>query len=265
MPIVQNIYDDPSFFEGYRDLRDQGRGLNMVLEQPALRALLPPLQGLEILDLGCGDGPFGRWCLEQGVASVVGVDLSWRMLALGAERTRDSRLRFVRSGIEQIAFAANSFDLVVSSYALHYVEDYAGAVARVFAWLRPGGSFVLSVEHPVMTAQVENQGWIRDDDGRRLFFALDDYADEGPRRSRWFVDGVLKFHHRMSTLVNGLLDAGFMLTRLDEPEPVPEALEAARTAGSGLLDDLRRPPVLVLAARKPGGAIDDNPVGKMRG
>jgi len=262
---MQNIYDDPRFFEGYRDLRDRGRGLNMVLEQPAVRVLLPPLAGLEILDLGCGEGTFGRWCLEQGAASVVGVDLSQRMLALGAERRTDRRLRFVRSGVEQIAFKAASFDLVVSSYTLHYVEDYAGAVARVFGWLRPGGSFVLSVEHPVMTAQVENQGWVTDQAGRRLFWALDDYDSEGPRRERWFVDGVLKFHHRTSTLVNGLLDAGFMLTRLDEPVPVPEALKRARETGSGLLDDLRRPPVLVLAARKPGGAVSDNPVGSARG
>jgi ubiquinone/menaquinone biosynthesis C-methylase UbiE len=249
---MQNIYDDPRFFAGYRDLRDTGRGLNDALEQPALRALLPPLAGLDVLDLGCGEGSFGRWCGEQGARSVIGVDLSRRMLALGAERTADPRIRFVRSGVEQIAFRAGSFDLVVGSYVLHYVEDYAAAVGRIFGWLRPGGSFVFSVEHPVMTAQVESQGWATDHVGRRLFWALDDYADEGARRSRWFVDGVLKFHRRTATLVNGLLDAGFVLTRLDEPEPTPEALAAGRAAGtSGLLDNRRRPPVLVLAARKP--------------
>jgi ubiquinone/menaquinone biosynthesis C-methylase UbiE len=249
---MQNIYDDPRFFEGYRELRDAGRGLNDALEQPALRALLPPLSGLDVLDLGCGEGSFGRWCVVQGAARVVGFDLSQRMLALGRERTTDPRISFVRSGVEQIAFTAASFDLAVGSYVLHYVEDYAAAVKRVFGWLRPGGSFVFSVEHPVMTAQVAYQGWVADHVGRRLFWALDDYADEGERRSRWIVDGVLKYHRRTSTLVNGFLDAGFVLARLDEPEPIPEALEKARQAGkTGMVDDLRRPPVLVLAARKP--------------
>lgn len=248
---MQNIYDDPRFFEGYRDLRDRGRGLNTVLEQPALRALLPSLAGLDILDLGCGDGSFARWCLEQGARWVVGVDLSRRMLELAAERTSERRISYLRGAIEEVAFAPASFDLVVSSYALHYVEDYAGAVGRVFGWLRPGGSFVYSVEHPVVTAQVVEQGWVADHVGRRLFWALDDYADEGERRSRWFVDGVLKFHRRTDTLVNGLLDAGFLLTRMSEPEPLPEALRAAQGTGSGLVDDRRRPPVLVLAARKP--------------
>jgi ubiquinone/menaquinone biosynthesis C-methylase UbiE len=184
---------------------------------------------------------------------VVGVDLSARMLALGAERTTDPRISFLRSGVEQIAFKAGSFDLVVASYVFHYVEDYPSLVRNVFQWSRPGGSFVFSVEHPVMTAQVGNQGWSTDHVGRRLFWALDDYADEGPRRSRWFVDDVLKFHRRTATLVNGLLEAGFVLTRLDEPEPIPEALEKARQAGrtTGVVDDLRRPPVLLLAAKKP--------------
>jgi SAM-dependent methyltransferase len=249
---MQNIYDDPRFFEGYRDLRDAGRGLNDALEQPALRALLPPITGLDVLDLGCGDGGFGRWCIEHGAARVVGVDLSRRMLGLATERTSDPRISFVRSAIEQVAFVRGSFDLVVSSYGLHYVADYPQAVAHIFEWLRAGGSFVFSVEHPVMTAQVAGQGWAVDHVGRRLFWALDDYADEGERRGRWFVDGVLKYHRRTSTMVNGLLDAGFVLSRLDEPEPIPEALAAARDAGSvSLVDNRRRPPVLVLAARKP--------------
>ena len=176
---MQNIYDDPRFFAGYRDLRDSHRGLNDVLEQPALRALLPPLAGLDVLDLGCGDGSFARWCVEQGARQVVGMDLSRRMLDLAAERTSDSRIRFLRGAIEHAAFASAAFDLVVSSYALHYVEDYTSATARVFGWLRPGGSFVFSVEHPVMTAQVAPQDWATDHVGRRLFWALDDTPTRG--------------------------------------------------------------------------------------
>jgi SAM-dependent methyltransferase len=244
---LQNIYDDPRFFAGYRDLRDNRRGLNDVLEQPALRMLLPPLADLDVLDLGCGDGSFARWCVEQGARRVVGVDLSQRMLALAAERTRDARISFLRGAIEQVAFGPAAFDLVVSSYALHYVEDYAGVAACVFDWLRPGGSFVFSIEHPVMTAQVAPQDWVTDHVGRRLFWALDDYADEGERRSRWFVDGVLKYHRRADTLVNGLLDAGFVLTRMCEPAPPVDAPGASPT----LLDNRRRPPVLLLAARTP--------------
>jgi ubiquinone/menaquinone biosynthesis C-methylase UbiE len=96
---MQNIYDDPRFFAGYRDLRDSGRGINEAIEQPALRGLLPALTGLDVLDLGCGDGELARWCLEHGAQRVVGVDLSQRMLALARERTPDARIQYVRSGL----------------------------------------------------------------------------------------------------------------------------------------------------------------------
>lgn len=244
---MQNVYDDPRFFAAYRELRDARRGINEAIEQPALRRRLPPLDRLDILDLGCGDGELARWCVERGAHRVVGIDLSARMLALARERTTENRIRYVRTAIEQATFAPASFDLMVSSFALHYVADYAGVVRRAFEWLRAGGRIVFSVEHPVITAQVAKQGWVVDHVGRRLFWALDDYADEGERRQRWLIDGVLKHHRRVATYVNGLLDAGFLLERLDEPEPVREAMRDR----PDLVDDRRRPPILVLAARKP--------------
>jgi len=248
---MQNIYDDPRFFAGYRELRDTGRGINEAIEQPALRGLLPVLAGLDVLDLGCGDGELARWCVEQGARRVVGVDLSNRMLALARERTaegrRHTRIQYVRSALEQAAFAPASFDIVTSSFALHYVEDYAEMMRRVADWLRPGGTLVYSVEHPVVTAQVAKQGWVADHVGRRLFWALDDYADESIRHQRWFVDGVVKYHRTVASLVNDVLAAGLVLVRLEEPVPLPEAVRAR----VDLVDDRRRPPVLVLAAVKP--------------
>ncbi len=53
--MPQNIYDDPVFFAGYSELRRTERGRNAALEQPALERLLPRvLDGLRVLDLGCG-------------------------------------------------------------------------------------------------------------------------------------------------------------------------------------------------------------------
>lgn len=59
-PRPQNVYDDPVFFEGYKNLRQKDSGLNGVLEIPAFHALLPKLQGLKVLDLGAGFG-CGVW------------------------------------------------------------------------------------------------------------------------------------------------------------------------------------------------------------
>ena len=247
MPQPQNIYDDPAFFAGYERLRRTGAGLNDVLEQPALWSLLPgSLEGLRILDLGCGFGDFARKARSLGARSVVGIDVSARMLERASEQTNDSAISYRQSSVEQLDLGGDFFDLVVSSLTLHYVQDYAAALARVSALLVPGGRFVFSVEHPLCTA-LPQQRWVRDDSGRALHWPVDDYRAEGARKTRWFVDEVIKYHRTIETYVNGLLGAGFSLRALAEPEPVPGA-------GLGLVPDLdlarRRPPFLLLAAER---------------
>lgn len=241
----QNIYDDPIFFEGYKALRDADSGLNGALEIPAMSALLPPLAGARVLDLGSGFGDFARRALELGARSVTAVEISSAMLNEARRRTQDAPVVFHLSSIEDFHAPRASFDLVASSLALHYVEDYAAVAARVFDWLSPGGAFVFSVEHPMCTAAP--QGWARDEAGTPLHWPVDSYADEGPRSTRWFVDGVIKHHRTCATYVNTLIDAGFEIRHVGEPAPDPEALRARPS-----LDlDRRRPPFLLIRARRP--------------
>ena len=244
MSTPQNIYDDPDFFAGYRDLRTNDSGLNGVLEMPALQALLPDLAGAHVLDLGCGFGDFARLARARGAASVTGVDISERMLRVAALRTQDPAIVYVHAAVEAYR-PARTFDVTVSSLALHYVEDYAGVVRWVFDALTPGGCFMFSVEHPMCTAHPV--GWVKDADGTKLHWLVDRYRDEGPRATRWFVDGVVKYHRTVETYVGALLAAGFALTHLGGPGPAPAAL-AARP---DLVNENRRPPFLLLAARRP--------------
>lgn len=243
--MQQNIYDHPVFFSQYQALRDSDTGLNGALEQPALRDALPPLSGADVLDLGCGFGDFARWARAQGAASVTAVDLSERMLEQARARTCDSDIQYRRAGIEDFQSPAGAYDLAVSSLALHYVADYAAVAARVFAALRPGGVFALTVEHPICTASP--QGWALDAAGEPSHWTLDAYFQQGARETRWFVDGVIKQHRTVESYVAGLLGAGFQLLHLGEPAPDERAL--ARQ--DGLRPHARRPALLLLTARKP--------------
>lgn len=241
----QNIYDKEAFFHGYRRLRETGMGLNDVLEQPALLGMLPKrLDGLRVLDLGCGFGIFARRARELGAASVLGIDVSERMLAEARKSTQDRTITYLRIAIEHVAQCAGPFDLVVSSLALHYVADYVVALRDVAGLLRNGGLIAFSVEHPIMTA-IPEQCWQRDADGNRSHWPVDNYSEEGPRHTHWFVDGVVKYHRTVASYVSGLLAAGFTLTAISEPAPSEEAL-ASR---ADLKDHQRRPPFLVLAGQ----------------
>lgn len=244
-PAPQNVYDDPAFFAGYAELRRTERGLNAILEQPALLRRLPPLADRTVLDLGTGFGNFARYAREHGARRVVGVDVSSRMLAEARRLTMDAAIEYVEQPIEAYAAERGSFDVVVSSLALHYVADYGAAIASVREALAPGGRFVFSVEHPMVTARAE-QAWLLDGNGRKDVWPVDEYAIEGARHTRWFRDDVIKYHRTVATYVNTLLAGGFTLLALDEPVPSAEA----RAARPELESELRRPPFLLIAAER---------------
>jgi SAM-dependent methyltransferase len=71
--VTQNIYDDPTFFAGYRGLPRSLEGLDGAPEWPALRAMLPDLKDRRVLDLGCGFGWFSRWAREAGASRVLAI------------------------------------------------------------------------------------------------------------------------------------------------------------------------------------------------
>jgi len=244
---AQNIYDNPDFFAGYAKLPRSERGLSAVFEWPAFQRLLPDsLKDKRVLDLGCGLGYFAREARTRGARDVIGVDISERMLEEARRLTSDPGIVYVRAGLENFEAEAGSFDLVVASLALHYIADYPALVRRVALWLAPGGRFAFSVEHPIYTAH-GTADWHNAADGTALHWPVDHYRDEGERRTRWFVDGVVKYHRTVETYVNGLLDAGLRLVRLEEPEADPSVL----TEKPEWREERRRPPFLLLAADRP--------------
>ena len=108
--MTQNIYDDAGFFAGYSQLPRSILGLDGAPEWPALRALLPELSGLRVLDLGCGFGWFCRFARQQGAASVLGIDVSERMLARAKTETGDAAIGYQRADLEQLSLPREGFD-----------------------------------------------------------------------------------------------------------------------------------------------------------
>jgi SAM-dependent methyltransferase len=243
----QNIYDDPGFFAGYSTLERFGAGWERAAEHADLLALLPDVNGRRVLDLGCGAGQLAHYLAARGAAEVIGVDVSERMLELAHTQWAHPRVSYQRRSIEEVSFAPARFDLVVSVLALHYVDDYRRLVARIAEWLVPGGVVVYSTEHPIFTARLPDDGWVRGEAGRRRW-ALNDYTHEGARDETWFVSGVRKVHRTLATLMNGLADAGLTIERVVEPIPSEEWL----ARHPSMRDESRRPMFLLVRARKGG-------------
>ena len=205
--MKQNKYDDPAFFASYSQMARSTGGLDEAGEWPAFRQLLPTLAGKTVLDLGCGFGWHCRYAREQQARRVVGIDLSEKMLVRARKSTNDAAIEYRRLAIEDIAFPAGAFDVVLSSLALHYVERFDLVCRKVQHCLVPGSSFVFSVEHPVFTA-LAAQDWYYGPQGERLHWPLDHYQQEGPRQARFLGQEVVKYHRTVTTYVNSVLDAG---------------------------------------------------------
>jgi SAM-dependent methyltransferase len=241
--MKQNIYDHPRFFEGYSQLRRHESGLNMAVDQPAMRSLLPPLANKRVLDLGCGFGKMCRYAIEQGAASAVGVDISTKMLAKAREDTTDARISYVQSALEDLSFPPASIDVVVSSLAFHYIERFDSICANVKSWLVAGGAFVFSVEHPMVTAYPVGDYLAGKDEGQH--WAIDNYKFEGIRHTQWITDDVIKYHRSVETYVNTLIDNGFTIVRLLEPEAAADEIRKRPE----LREESRRPTFMLISAR----------------
>ncbi|KKX28294.1 class I SAM-dependent methyltransferase [Rhizobium sp. LC145] len=243
--MAQNIYDKPEFFEGYSQLPRSVHGLAGAPEWPSIQAQLPALKGLRVLDLGCGFGWFCRFAAGEGAASVLGLDLSQNMIDRARAETSDPAVRYEIADLEHVELPGAAFDLVYSSLAFHYLEDFGRMVRKVERALVPGGSFVFTIEHPIYMAPTQ-PGFRTDEAGRRIW-PVDGYSVEGKRTTDWLAKGVIKYHRTLGTTINTLIDAGFVLDRLVEWHPSPEQL----AANPAFEEEMDRPMMMILSAHLP--------------
>jgi len=249
VPMKENKYDNPGFFEAYGNMMRSRKGLEGAGEWHTLKKLLPDFKGKRVLDLGCGYGWHCRYAAENGAVSVAGLDLSIKMLEKARSLTSDPRIQYKNTAMEDFECSPGSFDVVISSLAIHYISDFDGLCKKVNAILSIQGVFVFSVEHPIFTAY-GNQDWIYSPTGEKLHWPIDNYFHEGRRTTLFLEQEVIKYHRTMETYMNGLLRNGFGITGFAEPVPDEEMLAKYPE----WKEELRRPMMLIISGTKSGTA-----------
>lgn len=243
--MKENKYDDEKFFSRYREMSRSVDGLKGAGEWHIFRRMFPPLIGKRLLDLGCGFGWHCQYAIEQGAISALGIDLSHNMIEGAKQRNASSLIDYRCMAIEDYEFPEESFDVVVSSLAFHYLESFDEICQKVRRCLVNGGNFVFSVEHPVFTAY-GSQDWIYDHNGTPLHWPVDHYFSEGKRVANFLGEEVAKYHKTLTTYINGLIKNGFEITGLVEPEPDRALFDVI----PGMENELRRPMMLLVSAVK---------------
>jgi len=222
-PVSREAYDDlAAEYEGIT-----GAAIREHYEWPAVRSLLPPLDGKRVFDAACGDG-FYTERLREECATAVGVDASTEMVDRARERfADDDRVRIQQADLtEGVPFLDDrTFDLVVCQLALEHVRDWDAVFAAFNRVLEPGGRVVVSTSHPVRDYVDAAH------DAREQVLATDATYAEVERVDRDWGDEdeafAVPFYRRPLAAVFGPpTDAGLLVERVAEPE-ITEAYREA--------------------------------------
>ena len=226
MKKAQNIYDNSTFYNEYKEMRSTNLNANELIEIPIIKKMLPDLKGKKILDLGCGNGTMSRYFIENGATKVLALDISQNMINEAKEKNSLEGITYVIDGMENLDKINEKFDLVFSSLAFHYVEDFNKLIKDISNLLNNNGVLLFSQEHPNVTATILNpdqKKYVTIGDNR--YYYLNNYNNNGKRLLHWNVDGVVKYHRNFSLTLNTIMNNNFELLQIEESTASKEAIE----------------------------------------
>ena len=180
---------------------------NAHYDRPACLDLLGDVSGKRVLDAACGPGLYAEELVRRG-AEVVGFDQSERMVEICRRRVPTGEF-CVHDLADPLSWLDDeTFDLVLFALALEYVDNRAAALSELRRILRPSGALVLSRQHPT-------GDWIRNGGS---------YFEERIIEETWSKGWHLRYWlSPLERTCEELHAAGFLIERLLEPRPVPEA------------------------------------------
>lgn len=212
---MTNYYDNEDFFKGYMDIRNQDMNYNKCIEEPLMLKMAGDVSGKDILDIGCGTGELSLK-LAHTAKSVLGMDISTKMLNLAKEKNSRVNIEYKVLSIEDIACLDKEFDMAVSSLAFHYIEDFEKLILDISKLLKKRGSLVFSQEHPMVTANKHLKDWIEDPKTGNRYWPVSNYNEEGVRFETWFINNVKKYHRTLSGIINIIIKNGFEIMEIAE-------------------------------------------------
>lgn len=227
-----------------KEVREGKNSVRKGLLDPVMLDACGNVEGLSILDCGCGEGRFCRMLVERGAKYVLGLDLCKRMIE-AAQELQSGRDEYRVHDVQDLGFIEDeTFDIVASYLNQCDLPDFKANNKEVFRVLKRGGKFIIANLHPMRSAI---GSWYRNDKGEKLHVILDNYFDESERH--WKMLGVefTNFHRTLSTYLNNFIETGFIVKKIIEPTVTADKLKEY----PDLDDELRVPNFIVYVLEKP--------------
>ncbi|MHA2225681.1 MAG: class I SAM-dependent methyltransferase [Candidatus Hodarchaeales archaeon] len=177
------------------------------------------VEGLDILELGCGGGQNAIVLAKWGAKNVTAIDQSEKQLeyAQKLSQSQNVNIDFIKGNVEDLSvFTDASFDLIVSSHALTYVEHLQRVFLESSRVLRNKGRIVICMLHPLMVVAWEA---LQEESIDKIRCYFDDERDRWDWHNREGVK-IATFessYYSFEKIINGLISAGFAIERIVEP------------------------------------------------
>lgn len=199
---------------------DTESGFNAYYERPAMMKLLPEnLSGCTALDTGCAAGWYTQQLVWRG-ARVTAVDISPSMVEACKRRVGDQAEVFPCDVSKPLPFGAETFDLIISSLTLHYIDDWELPFQEFHRVMKPGGSFLFSVHHPFM----DFTHFDRPD-----YFAHELLSEVWNKKEAGPVE--MTFYRRPLQEIINAASKPFIIDRIVEPQPATEFMDKPEAQG----------------------------------
>jgi ubiquinone/menaquinone biosynthesis C-methylase UbiE len=197
-----------------------------LYEKPAIYSMLPDLNGKEVLSLGCGSGEDCNYLKLKGAQKVIGIDISEKLIKIATNSY--PKCKFQTMDMEKIHFKDESFDLVFSSLALHYIENWTKVLEKVYKVLKPDSYFIFSCNHPIYnsmketenndTTKIQQLARIKNKENNEVKI-IGDYLN----RRKMSVTGdlaVTTWHKPIGEISKEINKAGFLIDKILDPKPL---------------------------------------------
>ncbi|WP_163099757.1 class I SAM-dependent methyltransferase [Peribacillus alkalitolerans] len=210
--------------------------------------LFEEMTNKKVLDIGCGSGHSLLYMAEKGAGELWGVDLSETQIKTAKNTLRDLETHLFCAPMEEdIGLPNLYFDVVYSIYAIGWTTDLSSTFKLIHSYLKPGGYFVFSWDHPLYGHMISQNGQIYLDGS---------YQDEGTTTYLKFKGEeapVVIPKRKISTYINELINAGFTIDSVIESD-VSESFDSVEEEFSdryySLYKARRFPTTMIIKAQK---------------
>jgi SAM-dependent methyltransferase len=197
---------------------------------------LPEIKHKKIVDVGCAGGWYTEYLLDNGT-EVTAIEVNKNMIEITKKRTQNKGTVLLADLNNKLDFIeATSIDIVLASLVLHYIKNISHVFSEFNRLLKREGALIFSIHHPLMEVR---------------YFKRENYMNMELLEDEWIMGEekikIQWYRRPLSKILQPLIDNGFYIEKILEPEPTKEFKEKLPEAYEKLL---KRPQIFFIKAKK---------------